>query len=45
MDTLLQEPDMTEHGDDTRVSPAEGLFLFVYDVTDAMPLEETVNFF
>ena len=48
MDTLLQEPNMTEHGDDIlRVALEEGLFLFVHDIlkSDAMPIEEMVNFY
>ena len=49
MDTLSQEPDMTEHGDDILiVSPEEGLFLFVHDnilKSDTIAIEEIVNFF
>ena len=49
MDTLSQEPDMTEHGDDIlSVSPEEGLFLFVHDnilKSDAIAIEEIVTFF
>ena len=44
MGTLLQEPDMTEHGHDIfSVAPREGLFLFVHDSilkSDAMAIEE-----
>ena len=40
---------MTKHGDDIlSVAPGEGLLLFVYDnilKSDAMPMEEIVNFF
>ena len=41
MDTLLQEPNMTEHGDDIlSVALEEGLFLFVHDIlkNDTMPI-------
>ena len=48
MDTLLQETDMTEQGDNILSVAPGGLFLFAhYNIlrSVAMPFEEIVNFF